>query len=288
MPGRPAVAVEPIRSEDIDAVAKYLNAQLNDRVPVADWARVIGEDWHRVAPNHGFLLRSGDRVVGACLAIYSTRVIDGVDEGICNLGALCVDEDFRVHVVRLLRSVLKQDGWTFTDLSPSGNVIALNERLGFQYLDTATAVVPGLPIPHIRRRIRVITDPEQIESRLEGAARTILREHRNAAAAHHVLLTCGEDQCYLIYRRTSRKRLPVFASILYVSDQAAFARLADGLPGHLLRHGVLASFAELRIVGTTPPRSTHLKQPRPKMYKSTHLGPENIDYLYSELTSLAW
>ena len=82
MPGRPAVAVEPIRSEDIDAVAKYLNAQLNDRVPVADWARVIGEDWHRVAPNHGFLLRSGDRVVGACLAIYSTRVIDGVNEGI--------------------------------------------------------------------------------------------------------------------------------------------------------------------------------------------------------------
>ena len=41
----------------------------------------------------------------------------------------------------------RQDGYHFTDLSPSGNVVALNRRLGFTQLDTATALVPNLPWP---------------------------------------------------------------------------------------------------------------------------------------------
>lgn len=270
------------------AVARYLHLNLNRRVPVSAWAKAMREDWEGIAPNHGFFLTSNGVVVGACLAIYSTRTVGGTTERFCNLGALCVDPDFRVHVLRLLRAALKQRDYTFTDLSPSGNVIALDERLGFQHLDTTTAIVMNLPITLSARRIRAVTDPDLIASRLGGEPLRVLQGHRTATAAHHVLLTRGSDQCYVIYRRTSRKRLPLFASILYVSDREAFARLSGGLFPHLLRRGAVATFAELRIVGSQPAHSTLLENPRPKMYKSARLGPESIDYLYSELTSLAW
>ena len=46
--------------------------------------------------------------------------------------------------------------------------------------------------------------------------------------------------------------------------------------------------AELRVVGDRPKPSIMLKSPRPKMYRSAYLCPDQIDYLYSELTCVAW
>ncbi len=50
---------------------------------------------------------------------------------VCNVAALCVRDDLRAHTVRLVRALLKQREYSFTDLSPSGNVVAMDERLGF-------------------------------------------------------------------------------------------------------------------------------------------------------------
>ena len=54
---------------------------------------------------------------------------------------------YRLHGLRLLKAVLRQEGYHFTDLSPSGNVVGINERLRFRFLDTTTALVPNLPWP---------------------------------------------------------------------------------------------------------------------------------------------
>ena len=59
-------------------------------------------------------------------------MIDGRVERFCNLGAWCVLPEHRFHALRLLKALLAQDGYHFTDLSPSGNVVGLNERLGFR------------------------------------------------------------------------------------------------------------------------------------------------------------
>ena len=69
------VRVEPITDADVDRVARFLHAQLNDRVTPDAWARAMRVPWQVDAPNHGYLLRDddGDRVVGAYLAFYSER-----------------------------------------------------------------------------------------------------------------------------------------------------------------------------------------------------------------------
>ena len=110
------------------------------------------------------------------------------------------------------------------------------------------------------------------------------------AAPHpgHVVLVDGDRSCYLIFRRDRRKRLPLFASILHVGNSEVFRDCAALFYRHLLlRHRVPATLAELRVVGHRPPRSVMVRG-RPKMYLGESLEPHQIDYLYSELTCVAW
>ena len=282
------VRVAPITDADVRRAAEFLHAELNARVSVDHWARAVDVPWAVERPNAGFMLLDGDDVVGVQLAFYSERVIDGRRERFCNLGAWCVLPDYRVHGLRLLRAALRQDGYHFTDLSPSGNVIAVNERLRFRFLDTTTALVPNLPWPTLPGGGRIVTDPEQIARTLTGAELELYRDHARTAA-HHLVLTHGDAHCYVIFRRDRRKGLPLFASVLYVSDPAVFRAMARRFARHLLlRHRVPATLAEERIVGYRPRPSLRLSSPRRKMFRSPTLAPAQIDDLYSELVCVAW
>jgi hypothetical protein len=282
-----SVRVDPITDADVPAVAVLLHEHLNARLSVADWARSIAPTWPVDAPNHGFLLRDGDRVVGAYLGFYSERRIDGRPERFCNLGAWCVEPEYRQHGVRLLRAMLGQEGYTFTDLSPSGAVVPLNVRLKFQFLEPETALLPNLPWPG---RGAVVSEPARVAELLRGDDLRLYRHHAGARAARHVVLVRGDESCYVVFRRDRYKRLPVFASVLHVSNRDLFRRMARPFARHLLlRHGLLGMLAELRVVGQRPRPSVLLrKPPRPRMFRSAHLRPDQIDYLYSELVCVAW
>ena len=284
-----AVELRPIAPADVRPVAEFLHTQLSARVAAADWAAAIAPPWADDSPNHGFLLRAGERLVGVYLAFYSRREIDGRPERFCNLAAWCVLDEHRSLGLRLLQALLAQKGYHFTDLSPSGSVIALNARLKFVHLDVATALVPNLPWPLCSRRVRVISEPQEIERTLRGRDLAIYRDHARAAAARHVVVVKGDESCYVIFRKDRRKNLPLFASILHVSNPKLFRTVNKNVFRHLLvRHGIPLTLAELRVIGDRPKPSIMLKSPRPKMYRSTHLRPDQIDYLYSELTCVAW
>ena len=283
------VRVEPILGADLPEVGAFLHAHLNPRLSPRQWAAAAAPTWPGEAPNHGFLLRAGDgveaEVVGVQLAFYAQRRIAGATESVCNLAAWCVREEHRSHGLRLLRAVLAQRGYAFTDLSPSGSVVALNERLGFAHLDTTTALVANVPGTG---RGRVVTDLDEIEARLDAEQRTILRDHRGAAAARHLLMLAGGEQCYVIYRRDRRRGLRLFATLLHVDDPAVLARHQGVLRRHLLSRGLPVTLAELRVVGDRPAVSVPLSRPRPKMVRGTGVPPSAIDSLYSELALVAW
>jgi hypothetical protein len=235
------------------------------------------------------MLLDDGTVVGAYLAFYSERVIDGQVERFCNLGAWCVAPPHRLHSVRLLKAILAQDGYHFTDLSPSGNVIPLNLRLKFQFLDTTTVLRPNLPWPSWPGRGQVSDDPAVIEATLTGPELERYRDHAGAAAVRHVVLVRGGRSCYVIFRKDRRRNLPLFATVLHVSDPELF-RDMDGAVGRhlLLRHGALLTLAELRVVNHRPRLSMLLRDHRRKMFRSPRLAADQIDYLYSELVCVAW
>src|SRR5690349_12868837 len=72
---RRTAEVDPITDADVPAVADFLHARLNNRVPPSTWATGMSAPWRVNAPNHGFMLRDGQRIVGAHLAFYSERII---------------------------------------------------------------------------------------------------------------------------------------------------------------------------------------------------------------------
>ncbi|MEO8906540.1 MAG: hypothetical protein ABI310_00555, partial [Microbacteriaceae bacterium] len=214
MPTDRPVDVRPIDTDDIGPVADFLTANLNPRVLAHAWSDAMRRRWVD-APNHGFMLQAGDDVVGAYLAFYSEREIDGRLELFCNLGAWCVLEEYRSHGLRLVRAMLAQPGYTFTDFSPSGNVVTLNKRLRFTSLDTAATAMLNLPWPVRSRGMTITSDAAIIGRTLTGHELQLFRDHVDAAAARHVLVSDGNRACYIILRRDRRKRLPIFGSILY-------------------------------------------------------------------------
>ncbi len=284
-----SVDLLPITHADLSAVGDFLHRNLNERVPASAWEAALLASSTSATPNHGFMLRSGNKIVGVYLAFYSERVFDGQVLKICNLAAWCVIDDYRSQGLRLARALLAQRGYEFTDLSPSGNVVALNRRMKFRELDTATDLVINLPWPSWSRRTRIESRPDRIADLLDGRDLEIYLDHRRSAAARHFVVVRGAEQCYVMFRRDRRRNLPLFASLLYVSNPGVFRSSARIIHRHLLvRHRVPATLVERRLVGTSPRPAFALRSPRPKMVRSDALEPDQVDYLYSELAWVAW
>ena len=291
------VRTREIVRDDLPQVGSFLHANLNRRLSAAAWAASILPPWEgttRAAEGgYGYLLEAAGTLVGVQLVFSSRRDLGSGPVTIRNLGALCVLTTYRNQSVRLLRAALAGRDSHLTDLSPSGAVVPLNQRLGFRQLDTATALVPALQgrtsSRGSRGRTHVITDPHRIALHLSGRDLEIYRDHEEARASHHVVLKRGKQSCYVMWRRDRRKRLPIFASVLYSNEPDVLHALFPALSRHLLlRHGVLAVLAELRVVGLRPRSSIMLNSTRPKMFRSRTLPESAIDYLYSELTCVAW
>lgn len=285
--GSVTVSVRAIGTDDVDSVSQFLHRHLNSRVPASAWRALIRPPWTVVAPNHGFQLVAAEgQVVGVYLAVYSTRGQDR--RAVCNLAAFCVIDDYRPHALRLVRALLRQKGYLFTDLSPSGNVPVINERLGFQRLDTATRLVLNVPRP--ARKAAVTESPAALERTLVGRDANVYRDHQRAGAARHALVLNDDGYAYLMYRRDRRKRLSVFASPLYVGGDAAVLETSWAVVGsHLFSRGLVATLAERRVLGFAPRGpGRELTRPRVKMYRGDVVEESTVDYLYSELTLLEW
>ena len=275
-----AVELTPITDVDIADVADFLHANMDPKIP---WARACVPPWKVDAPNHGFMLRDGQRIVGVQLAFYSERLVTGCAERFCNLGAWNVLPAYRSHSIQLLMALLAQDGHHFTAFTPTDRTRAILARFKFRPLDTSAALIPNLPWPTLPGRTRISDEPDVIEQTLAGTEELELyRDHAQAFMVHHHVLIRNRDLCYVMYREYRSRGLP-YAVLLHVSNPDLFHRALLPLTRHLLlRHRLVATLGELRIIGHRPGLSVKLN-PWPKMYRSASLESGQIDNLYSEL-----
>ena len=269
-------------------MGEFLSAHLDSTLTPGQWARSLRPTWTTSHPDHGFLLESDGRVVGVYAALYSETGGAGRRRAVCNLAAWCVLDEFRQHSLRLLRAMLAQRDRELTDLSPSGTVIPLNERLGFRHLDTSGALVVNLPLP--APGVRLVTGRADIEATLTGADLAAYRDHADSAAARHVVAVVGGRPCWVVFRAVRRKGLRLFASVLHVSDRDLFRAAAPAVYRHvLLAHGLPFTLMQHRVSGPRPWHSVPLSAQRPTMYLSrSGEPPESVTYLYSELTQVPW
>lgn len=278
------VEIAPITDADKAAVAEFLHTNLNDRVP---WeVACFAAPWKVEAPNHGFMVRDGQRVVGTLLALYSERLVAGRVERFCNMTSWCVLPEYRSRSITLLKTLLAQEGYHFTVFTPDVGPQEILNWLGFRYLDTAAALIPNLPWPTLPRRTRISADPAVIERTLGGTALQVYHDHARGLGAHHLVLIRGRSSCHVMYREFRHKNVPLLAIVMHVSDPDLFHRALRPLTRYLLiRHRLVATLAELRVIEHKPRLSFALDS-WPKMYRSASLEPEQIDDLYSELMCL--
>ncbi|WP_315549312.1 hypothetical protein [Microbacterium aurum] len=281
------LAVRPIDPDDVVAAARFLHDTLNDDVSTAAWERLLQPPW-APAGDRGFALYRDDRIVGVYAAVRSERDVGGQTISVCNLAAFCVQEEFRTHGLRLVRALLAAEEVVFTDLSPSGNVVALNERLGFRHLATEAFLAFNLPSPRTRGVV-LSANPHTIADILDASDARIHDDHRRAQAARHLVIQQGDTYAYLVYRRDRRKRLPVFATPLYAGgDRDLLRRAWPAVRTRLLRQGLVATLAEPRLLGFTPGSARRLRHPRAKMVRGAGWPDDAVDYLYSELALVSW
>lgn len=280
------VELSPIQEENVTAVADFLYTNLNDRVP---WAQACSTvPWQVQAPNHGFMLRDGQRVVGVLLALYSDRIVAGRVERFCNMGSWCVLPAYRTWSLPLLEALLAQEDYHFTVLTADVGPQEILAFFGFRHLDTAAVLIPNLPWrPAVPSGTRITADPDVIEGTLTGPVLELYHDHEHALAARHLVLIRGPESCYVMYRESEYRNKPV-AMILHVSNPELFHRALAPLTRHLLvRRRLVATTAELRIIQRKPRLSFTLNS-WPRMFRSAGLAPAQIDYLYSELTCVPW
>lgn len=287
MSGAERPSVLPLGEADLEDAGAFLRAHLNPDVPLEAWLALLRPPW-RTLPTRGFQLRADGQLVGVYAMVYAYRGQGAQERVVCNLAAFCVREEHRPHSLRLLRAALAQRDMLLTDLSPSGNVPAINQRLGFSSLDTATRLVLNVHAP--RRGAAVTDDHDRIAALLTGEDALVFRDHRAAPAARHLVVADDSGYAYLMYRRDTRKRVRSFASPLFVGGDAGLLEAEwAGVSAHLRRHGLLATLAERRVLGFTPRGiGWELAHPRPKMFKGADVETDQVDYLYSELALLEW
>lgn len=281
------VRVCPVEEADLPEVGRFLHDHLNPRITAEGWARSLVPTWATDAPGHGVCLRQGDALLGVYAAFFSERPVGGRVLRVCNLAAWCVLEEHRAHALRLLRALLATGCDVYTDLSPSGTAVPIDERLGFGHLDTTTSLRLNVPAWSPRARVRLVTDPARVAALLTGRDAQVYRDHAAARAVRHVVLLVDGAPCYVVYRRVRRKGLPLFASLVHVGAPDLLPRGVARLGAHLARSGMPVLLAERRVAGGPLPASRTVAG-RPKLFRGDGVDPGDVDDLYSEITCVAW
>jgi hypothetical protein len=279
--GKPII--EPVTDQTLPEFAVFLESNMPVSRTALDWISGLQENWCETRPNYGFIMRDEGKIVGGIGTFYADRVIHGKKEKFCNITSWCVLDSHRKYSMQLAMNVVAQQGYHFTDFSPTKVVAGTLQFFKFKSLDDGVVVLPNLPLPPFFGR--VITDAVEIERNLKGAMLNIWKDHSKFPWLHHVIIGKPEDWCHVIYKKGKFKGLPC-SNIVYISDGGVFGRYLKCLNWHFFWKGMMSSHIERRSLEEIPKISAVRTGFNPKQFLSQTLLSSDIDYLYSETVAL--
>lgn len=275
--------IEPITDDNLSEFAAFLADNMPAKRSKADWITGLKTAWTEDRPNYGFLMKDEGRVVGGIGAYYAERVIRGKVEKFCNITSWCVLDSHRKFSMQLAMHVVQQDGYHFTDFSPTKVVAGVLQFLKFASLEDGVAVIPNLPLPSLSGR--VIDDPSEIEKVLDANQLAVWRDHVQFPWLKHVVFGRPGQWCYLIYKKGHFKGFSS-SRIIYIGTQEIFTRHFSLLSWYFFWKGAMTTHVEQRALKAMPRFAMVRTGFNPKQFLSTTLSASDIDYLYSESVAL--
>jgi len=280
--------VEKLDSSQFDEV-KGLLAGFPGRWTEDDWRRIFDYRWDKEENYCGLVLKDQDTPVGFLGLIFSRKQIGPNVEKFCNITSWIVKEEYRSRALALIFPILAMKDYTITDLSPSSKVHQLQNKLGFDDLDTACRILlpfgRRLSQPNIEN-LEIATNKIEIEKGLQGEHLRIFRDHKIYNCLH-LLVHHQNKYCYITFSKLKRKRIR-FAHVHYISDPALFSRAYPKIRKAIntAANSKLVFIDSRHVKNMRLPVSITLPFRSPRQYRSSSLKPEQIDNLYSEVMLL--
>ena len=203
-----APSVRPATPGDIEDIIKLVR-ELWPKISPDEFRAAFNPPWWHEAPQIGFVIIAGGKLVGFLGTVCASRVVDGQSLETANLTCWYVRPEHRTSSLSLLQAVMRT-GRTITVVTPAPLTRQLMTTLGFKPLEQERYVYfPFLNLDTLFRGkdVELITEPSAIAPYLDAPHRTILKDHVNTGT-HHYLLRAGEEYCYLITTRRMRNIIP--------------------------------------------------------------------------------
>jgi hypothetical protein len=284
-----APMVEKVKAEDFEKVYPLLLDFNNPKITKTQWKRLFIDNWGLQKEFLGYKLVVGNKIVGFVAYILSKKLINGKWENFCNLSSWIVKPEFRSSAVDLLYPMLDLKDYTITSFTPGvvGYKVMI-KLFKLKILDGYEVIMPALPgfSVLLRKNFKVITRRKNQDERLiqllsdhEGK---IFQDH-GKFDCHHVVITMEQGNLYLILKKTYKRHLP-FAKVYYINNPELFSHHLEDIrfrvPLALKTVGIVVDSRFLQ--GKAVPFKKTKKFFMPMVYRSDHLQPHEVDYLYSE------
>lgn len=274
--------VEPSRFAEIYPLLREQWPQLSED----KWRKLFSYQWNRPSSYCGYGLFDEDTAVGFLGMIFSQRQIAKQKELFCNLTSMVVRPDYRSHSLSLLMPVMRLKDYTITDLTASDGLAKLSKRLGFQTLDTAIRVLFPYGMTTVEE-VQLYSDDEIAILPLEATELAVFADHQPYANCHQLVLQTKQGYCHVLYTLNIHTILS-YCHIQSISNPLLFERHQAIIRRRIIRDtGIPLIIIDSRLVALINlPFSYQLPLATPRLYRSHHLQPAQIDNAYSELVLL--
>lgn len=280
-----SVEVTKIKSSDFERVYPLLTEFKNTTgITREGWKVIFQENWKSSEDHFGYCLLDESKPVGILGMIFSSRRINGDKHKFCDLSAWYVKPDYRGHSIALLIPILGRKDLTITTFTASNRVIAVLRRLGFKDIESHIRIVP--PIPLRPKNVHVTFDTQIISLKLRGEDLQIFQDHSCLSCTHIGIIT-PEGFSHVMVNKVFRKGIPL-AHVDYTSDRAILINHVNLIAWNVMREmrcfGI--EIGEHMVTKNIPGISLKIKRNHPILFRSSHLKPEAIDTVYSEIQLL--
>ncbi|NOQ64427.1 MAG: hypothetical protein GQ582_07935 [Methyloprofundus sp.] len=278
------VLLSAIGANDIVDAANFLHLNMIKKFSPQEWQRVLKLGWIDPLPNHGFMLKHEDQIVGVLCTIYSTQLVNNKVEQFCGPHTWCVLPDYRKKSIQLVLAAIKQKGFHFTMFTPNERALEIFSFLKFKPLGNHT--ISLLNLPTLSSNKVTLFDAEQGVSELSAQDAKCLTDHLPFSWMDFLVFKVDGKSGFIIYKKQKYKRLPT-ARILYISDKELFFNHWKYIRTHLcVQLGLVTSRIPDMFVKKSPSFVLARTPDQQRFYLSPTLSADNVEYIYSELLAM--
>jgi hypothetical protein len=283
------LTVEKVTAQDFEKTYPLLLDFENPKITKSQWERLFIDNWNFQPGYSGYKLVLGDRVVGFIAYTHSRKLINDNWENFCNISTWIVKPEYRSNSVDLLYPLLDLKDHTITAFTPTAGAYKVETKLfRLKILDCYEVIMPALPRLSALwgKKFKVFThrkdSPDRFFQILLDNERKIFQDHLHFDC-EHVVIALEEGHLYLIFKKIYKRHLP-FAKLYYLNNQDTFLYFLEDIrfrgPLALKTAGIVVDsrFLQDRNVPFKKNKNFYM----PMLFKSNHLQPHEVDYLYSE------